>query len=166
MKSITFAGFPSPRGVELHKPITQDVLNESIDEPFPSPRGVELHKPQTSIFVGSTMWIRRFPSPRGVELHKPLKKRIYDRSRHICFRPLAGLSCINLKKDAEDYEEWMLCFRPLAGLSCINPGVKQTEKSALCLGFRPLAGLSCINREESSTILAAPHQSVSVPSRG
>ena len=37
---------------------------------FPSPRGVELHKPDSTVYVyrGSLL---EFPSPRGVELHKP-----------------------------------------------------------------------------------------------
>ena len=35
------------------------------------------------------------------------------------FRPLAGLSCINLNLVSADSRA-VLCFRPLAGLSCIN----------------------------------------------
>ena len=37
---------------------------------FPSPRGVELHKPRTALDY-SAREIPEFPSPRGVELHKP-----------------------------------------------------------------------------------------------
>ena len=38
------------------------------------------------------------------------------------------------------------CFRPLAGLSCINPVSCSSLKRVICLtSFRPLAGLSCIN---------------------
>ena len=36
------------------------------------------------------------------------------------------------------------CFRPLAGLSCINPFMVSPEWPLTC-SFRPLAGLSCIN---------------------
>ena len=63
-----------------------------------------------------------------------------------CFRPLAGLSCINRTM----YIVSSLTatgFRPLAGLSCINlgHGVAHAD-GALREGFRPLAGLSCINQ--------------------
>ena len=37
--------FPSPRGVELHKPGKKRVYYVIGTERFPSPRGVELHKP-------------------------------------------------------------------------------------------------------------------------
>ena len=63
---------------------------------FPSPRGVELHKPRIhSINTPSGLL---FPSPRGVELHKPCLHEIFTSyDTNICsFRPLAGLSCINL----------------------------------------------------------------------
>ena len=63
--------FPSPRGVELHKPC-EDVI-DAIDSAtlFPSPRGVELHKPRGLPHDGEDRE-PRFPSPRGVELHKPI----------------------------------------------------------------------------------------------
>ena len=64
----------------------------------------------------------KFPSPRGVELHKPGEYEcLYDASSASRFRPLAGLSCINLA--------WLLPVGQIAAL----------------VGFRPLAGLSCIN---------------------
>ena len=37
--------FPSPRGVELHKPLVPYVAICATSAPFPSLRGVELHKP-------------------------------------------------------------------------------------------------------------------------
>ena len=38
--------FPSPRGVELHKPSDlSSWLTQSCTPSFPSPRKVELHKP-------------------------------------------------------------------------------------------------------------------------
>ena len=43
----------------------RDILSEL----FPSPRGVELHKPSNLSRV--SRMLRLFPSPRGVELHKP-----------------------------------------------------------------------------------------------
>ena len=63
--------FPSPRGVELHKPGNHDFVLSSDEEGFPSPRGVELHKPWS---LGMRLLLALscvFPSPRGVELHKP-----------------------------------------------------------------------------------------------
>ena len=85
---------------------------------FPSPRGVELHKP--AIFEQVNTIQSGFPSPRGVELHKPCPYRIVMTLRTFnCFRPLAGLSCINLKKLSEE-RNLLFGFRPLAGLSCIN----------------------------------------------
>ena len=39
---------------------------------------------------------KRFPSPRGVELHKPGRTLTIQSSAPSGFRPLAGLSCINL----------------------------------------------------------------------
>ena len=112
--------FPSPRGVELHKPgseslsmsrLTQlsfrplaglscinlcQTLSHSVDEwnEFPSPRGVELHKPGL-VGAGGCLCLDTFPSPRGVELHKPRKATKASRTPCACFRPLAGLSCIN-----------------------------------------------------------------------
>ena len=64
----------------------------------------------------------QFPSPRGVELHKPRKiKRIINGRLYDSFRPLAGLSCINLRGLISKGKDIRLpCFRPLAGLSCIN----------------------------------------------
>ena len=42
--------FPSPRGVELHKPRTiKGVIMEACSQTFPSPRGVELHKPDKEV---------------------------------------------------------------------------------------------------------------------
>ena len=88
-----------------------------------------------------------------------------------CFRPLAGLSCINLDymceqgrweevkfpsprgvelhkpEDISEYEDLLADrFRPLAGLSCINPRLTRSCRLAHYACFRPLAGLSCINR--------------------
>ena len=60
-----------------------------------------------------------FPSPRGVELHKPMVHWGRYTQAILGFRPLAGLSCINL----EYYHPKVIfleSFRPLAGLSCIN----------------------------------------------
>ena len=37
--------FPSPRGVELHKPKVNRQPHNRHSSKFPSPRGVELHKP-------------------------------------------------------------------------------------------------------------------------
>ena len=91
--SVSFSLFPSPRGVELHKRRTTDDLLIP-GRMFPSPRGVELHKLGE---VWSHSWDPEveFPSPRGVELHKQ-KSLAYGRGFIACFRPLAGLSCINL----------------------------------------------------------------------
>ena len=87
--------FPSPRGVELHKPVKAVGAFVPILATFPSPRGVELHKPGDlyNLLFG---FKQKFPSPRGVELHKPhrlLPDRYADTG--VSFRPLAGLSCIN-----------------------------------------------------------------------
>ena len=38
-----------------------------------------------------------------------------------------------------------MCFRPLAGLSCINPWCLTSRYARRVHRFRPLAGLSCIN---------------------
>ena len=43
-----------------------------ITEMFPSPRGVELHKPGTLLTLYISPTVIKFPSPRGVELHKPI----------------------------------------------------------------------------------------------
>ena len=66
--------------------------------------------------------ITQFPSPRGVELHKPYHNLSRSRlTNPYRFRPLAGLSCINLVVDAiKNQISELECFRPLAGLSCIN----------------------------------------------
>ena len=63
--------FPSPRGVELHKPriMVTSVVSRNSGR-FPSPRGVELHKPGRKTMQNTNI-TRKFPSPRGVELHKP-----------------------------------------------------------------------------------------------
>ena len=63
----------------------------------------------------------------------------------MCFRPLAGLSCINLCCCALDIESRLASFRPLAGLSCINPYSHLAQRLSKMICFRPLAGLSCIN---------------------
>ena len=62
---------------------------------FPSPRGVELHKP--ALFDGPAGGgVSEFPSPRGVELHKPTMSVVWLAiNLYQSFRPLAGLSCIN-----------------------------------------------------------------------
>ena len=64
----TLEQFPSPRGVELHKPRTARRGYPVISK-FPSPRGVELHKPLLVRF-DMEVHVDKFPSPRGVELHK------------------------------------------------------------------------------------------------
>ena len=106
------------------------------------------------------------------------------------FRPLAGLSCINLPDNiADNYGNAIkfpsprgvelhkpvllpsthgviVSFRPLAGLSCINLTMSlHTINAFQVCSFRPLAGLSCINPKgigrQSAICLK-----VSVPSRG
>ena len=63
------------------------------------------------------------------------------------FRPLAGLSCINLSMTSpHTLSRGAYRFRPLAGLSCINPSPSRTMRPGISRCFRPLAGLSCINR--------------------
>ena len=145
MLKILTREFPSPRGVELHKPsnncrvciefcvcfrplaglscinlglelaahaahgarfrplaglscINRDtVIHVKTDSiKFPSPRGVELHKPLWLLVRRSSWDFRSFPSPRGVELHKPKQIRSLAEEYVARFRPLAGLSCINL----------------------------------------------------------------------
>ena len=83
-----------------------------------------------------------FPSPRGVELHKPPREpwRNYTPPPR-SFRPLAGLSCINLT-----YTEALYLLKRLS--------------------FRPLAGLSCINLASNCGLWVAGYPRVSVPSRG
>ena len=66
---------------------------------FPSPRGVELHKPRIMVTSVVSRNSGRFPSPRGVELHKPPLCRMQGSALAHCFRPLAGLSCINPYQD-------------------------------------------------------------------
>ena len=163
--AINLFQFPSPRGVELHKPswvsprrargrcicfrplarlscinhwsYLRDVGPFAA---FPSPRGVELHKPGRRA-RGSTAPGSRFPSPREVELHKPpMTCQTATTSRASSFRPLAGLSCINRA-------HWHL---PTLGLAS---------------RFRPLAGLSCINLDKF-TKGSDLRDIVSVPSRG
>ena len=63
-----------------------------------------------------------------------------------CFRPLAGLSCINHTPGDRYGHAYDFGFRPLAGLSCINRPLMTTRFRAFYSSFRPLAGLSCINR--------------------
>ena len=63
--------FPSPRGVELHKPEVKPVVYVVTAPKFPSPRGVELHKPGDAQASSASLTNTGFPSPRGVELHKP-----------------------------------------------------------------------------------------------
>ena len=88
--------FPSPRGVELHKPdLPVPGYPVYISIMFPSPRGVELHKPWACVSYQPRDVIL-FPSPRGVELHKPFEGGATPVITEISFRPLAGLSCINL----------------------------------------------------------------------
>ena len=134
---------------------------------------------------------REFPSPRGVELHKPSNNCRVCIEFCVCFRPLAGLSCINLisannvllsnnefpsprgvelhkpsvplvRKNLNDY----FSFRPLAGLSCINHfGFWCAGQVGIFARFRPLAGLSCINLNKSG-LWPRSMWLVSVPSRG
>ena len=74
---------------------------------FPSPRGVELHKPSQSIAYSRDQNILKFPSPRGVELHKPMISVMILPILALSFRPLAGLSCINHRylEGRNDFEE-------------------------------------------------------------
>ena len=123
--------------------------------PLSSPRGVKLHKSCYDVC--------------GLACDQPLPVSVPSRV-DCCFRPLAGLSCINREKEErvphdvgqfpsprgvelhKPYRNVFMCvavykgcFRPLAGLSCINLGGKTRRKEKECLSFRPLAGLSCIN---------------------
>ena len=111
-----------------------------------------------------------FPSPRGVELHKPILSMTIRLPSLRCFRPLAGLSCINPGKGLRGEPAMRVRFRPLAGLSCINldymceqgrweevkfPSPRGVElhkpediseyEDLLADRFRPFVGLSCIN---------------------
>ena len=88
------------------------------------------------------------------------------RLERLCFRPLAGLSCINHTRDPIIQDAFLLSFRPLAGLSCINHALDRSEVAVvIATSFRPLAGLSCINLDESSLAVVLEVR-VSVPSRG
>ena len=109
-----------------------------------------------------------FPSPRGVELHKPTPAyRGITQKIRPSFRPLAGLSCINLL--------WLLCvgatfcvrFPSPRGVELHKPE-KQCghEPRTMTWRFRPLAGLSCINRTKSKVASRKANDNVSVPSRG
>ena len=96
----------------------------TLSTKFPSPRGVELHKPCVCNEYKGTGFALVFPSPRGVELHKPRRlERLCAARMRECFRPLAGLSCINRVVYTLYLAVIVYSFRPLAGLSCINPGV-------------------------------------------
>ena len=163
------AEFPSPRGVELHKPDATLFHRPSQGE-FPSPRGVELHKPQTEFVLPlgffsrfrplaglscinhvdwAEDWHRHtgtFPSPRGVELHKPHAVDEYDLGQLTRFPSPRG---VELHKPQTVYSACAAltnCFRPLAGLSCINLTTSTYSSVVMSSSFRPLAGLSCINR--------------------
>ena len=109
---------------------------------------------------------REFPSPRGVELHKPSNNCRVCIEFCVCFRPLAGLSCINLGLELAAHAAHGARFRPLAGLSCINHfGFWCAGQVGIFARFRPLAGLSCINLNKSG-LWPRSMWLVSVPSRG
>ena len=106
---------------------------------FPSPRGVELHKPDATLFHRPSQG--EFPSPRGVELHKP----------EDVIEVVAAL---------------VHCFRPLAGLSCINPVILNISMSSLPLTFPSPRGVE-LHKPFDVPILRRPRDRyVSVPSRG
>ena len=99
--------FPSPRGVELHKPWCGGVLAE-INLSFRPLAGLSCINREQHIRLYRRRVGAEFPSPRGVELHKPRSRSLSlgPRIRATCFRPLAGLSCINLSitREPEGYE--------------------------------------------------------------
>ena len=62
--------FPSPRGVELHKPkaVTALIAKSTMGfRPLAGLSCINLLDTETTTYLGR----KRFPSPRGVELHKP-----------------------------------------------------------------------------------------------
>ena len=62
--------FPSPRGVELHKPSLTFNENKALGECFRPLAGLSCISREAEAFEFETQY-REFPSPRGVELHKP-----------------------------------------------------------------------------------------------
>ena len=78
LEDVSWEEFPSPRGVELHKPSCDRQQGVVIFDKFPSPRGVELHKPAASQVYQDRPATYKFPSPRGVELHKPADCETHD----------------------------------------------------------------------------------------
>ena len=84
--------FPSPRGVELHKPHLMRSLKAEAKR-FRPLAGLSCINRRRAERLADGLG-HKFPSPRGVELHKRfiyLILFIFSSS----FRPLAGLSCIN-----------------------------------------------------------------------
>ena len=75
------------------------------------------------------------PSPRGDKLCLETEAFVAFRRS---FRPLAGISCVQIKLGA--YSD-VAGFRPLAGISCV---VRFLGRRRALPGFRPLAGISCV----------------------
>ena len=147
--------FPSPRGVELHKPspaLPKAMTNcptrfrplaglscinlmylgaalAEINSGFRPLAGLScINRLSSASYLKIATW---FPSPRGVELHKPREDGTADAQMIASFRPLAGLSCINLCTFSRVFSLVTLCFRPLAGLSCINHAY-QRKSHGIC----------------------------------
>ena len=76
--------FPSPRGDKLC-PTVLDV--SPLELMFPSPRGDKLCQIMTATINPCT----EFPSPRGDKLCRGLSS---EPACPYCFRPLAGISCV------------------------------------------------------------------------
>ena len=188
---LHYATFPSPRGVELHKP-REDPTIPLYHTSFPSPRGVELHKPVDQIPTSNQL-LSGFRPLAGLScINRTLCAWVCGSVAPISFRPLAGLSCINLARAVRPIrsrritfpsprgvelhkpprEPWRnytpppRSFRPLAGLSCINLTYTEALYLLKRLSFRPLAGLSCINLASNCGLWVAGYPRVSVPSRG
>ena len=84
----------------------------------------------------------------------------------ISFRPLAGLSCINLHLKAYQNYCQELCFRPLAGLSCINLWDVSDGYAPSSLEFPSPRGVELHKPRVRQRHAHARDARVSVPSRG
>ena len=68
LRSVSFRPLA---GLSCINPDTVGYVTYLTMREFPSPRGVELHKPSVVLVAQTRDMLDKFPSPRGVELHKP-----------------------------------------------------------------------------------------------
>ena len=95
--------------------------SSSLSEPFPSPRGVELHKPLLFTSLLMTPWVSSFRPLAGLSCINRVLASAPAACRAARFRPLAGLSCINLAISLRDIARSSVKFPSPRGVELHKP---------------------------------------------